>query len=1064
MESVVLRLRSSAFGAYLTTQFLGAFNDNAFKFALLVFLKATAESDVQKGDLWFLAQVLFAVPFIAFAAWAGALADRLPKSGVIRGAKVAEIFIMLAGAAAFAVGSVPGLLTVLFIMSIQSTIFGPGKYGYLAETVPPRDLSRANGVVQMTTMVSAISGQIVGAFLLVHFADRPGVGATAFVGFAVLGTLTSLRVPAIPAARPDEPFPWNPLPGLAATWREVRGHRPLLYTMLGIGHFWLLGALLQVELLDFAGEVLGMNEVGGAYLAGTATLGIALGSLLAARWSGGQMELGLVPLGALGMSLGLVCLAWTDPLPAYVVVSGLPNFTFGERLFDLGAWKAFAVVLSVGAAGGLFIVPLQAALQHEAPARDKGRFTAFGNMVSFMGICLSALFLGLKGRFGLSSGQQLLLAASLSLAGTLVSLRMLPYAFVRTLGWLLTHTFYRIRVRHLERLPRHGGVLVLCNHVSWVDALILGVTSGRSVHFLMYRRYFEWWPTRWLFQLVGCIPVASGDAPEVVEQSLREAGRELDQGRVVVIFAEGAVTRLGHMLPFRRGYQRIIAGRQVPIVPVHLDGLWGSVFSHQGGRLLWKLPRKFPYPVTVTWGEPLPSSAEPHELREAIRGLSCEAWGERRRDRAPLPLTLLHEERRAFRRSVFDDGGQALSPARLLARATVLARAWRRRLGDARHVGLVARRGCDAVGALLALQLAGRVPVFVQAELPDAERTRRLRAAGVEACVVGRDVSLPDDWDGPVFALEVELARLSATHERVVALLHAFVPLGLLRRFTAPDLSADVDAPAAVVFTRDGDAPKPVLLSHFNVLSNVEAVQMVLEVDRNDGVLGVLPLDSAYGQVMTVWFPLLSRVRVAWHADPARARELGKLCERRRCSLLPATPALLEAFVEGTRPDGFGSLRLVLCAEGRLAPELRRRFEARFGIHPREAYALTEAGGLVSLNTLDVRRAGVFQRGTRQGTVGHPLPGVTVAAVDSASGAALPYGRTGSLVVSGPGVMLGYVDDEAGTAAVLHGQALRVGDVGCVDEEGFVTLERRAGGERSGPPQTERRQGSDAPG
>ncbi|MCB9899117.1 MAG: MFS transporter [Planctomycetes bacterium] len=1048
-----LRLRSRGFASFLATQFLGAFNDNAFKLALLLFLQQVATSERHERTLWMFAQALFALPFIVFASWAGAWADRQPKSGVIRLMKLAEIGIMLAGVGAFALGNIPLLYVVLFAMSTQSAFFGPGKYGYLAETVRDQDLSRANGLVQMTTMVAVVTGAQFGSGVY-GGASEAGYGALAFVAVAVIGFLTSLGVPKVAPARPLAEIPRNPFAESWSTWCDVRKNRTLLYTVLGVGHFWLLGALLQLELIDYAKETLGLGDGGAALLMNSALIGIAVGSLLAARWSEGRVELGLVPLGAAAMSVGLLFLSFVEPVPRG------PHGELSGSIF-----AAFAIVLVMGASGGLFIVPLQALLQQHAPEGEKGRFTAFGNLVSFVGVCISALFIQVKGLFDLTSPQQFMLIAALSLAGTFVSLRLLPFAFVRLVGWLLAHTLYRIRVRGLEKLPAQGGALVLSNHVSWVDALILGVCTRRGMHFLMYRSYYEWKPTHWFFKLVGCIPIASGDAPEVVKASLDAAGQFLDEGKVVVVFAEGAVTRLGHMLPFRRGYQRIIAGRDVPIVPVCLDGLWGSVFSHERGRLLFKLPRAFPYPVTVTFGDPLPSTAQPHEVRRAIRLLSTDAWEQRKFARLPLDVTLLREERRTFRATLFEPGRPGLSPARLLARAACLARDWDRPLGEPHHVAVRVRPGQDAAVAILAVMLTGRIPVPLDPSLPEGEFRRRLRAARCGSLVDASDEAapaLPEDVpeDFAVLRVDAAVARLGA-REGFTMLRHALLPLRMVERRERvatdapamivfaeakpldPGLPGDTPAPAPDDAEADDTRPRPVVLSHFNVISNVEAFRTVIDVTERDGVLGVLPLSGSYGLVLTLWLPLLTRLRVAWHKTPSRGRAVGKFVERHRLTLLPATPALLEGFLETTRPDQFGSLRYVLTAQQRLEPELRRRFEETFGITPVEAYVASEATALIALNTVNVRAVGTFQRGTRVGTVGHPLPGVSIEVVDPRTGRPLPYDAPGLLRVSGPGVMHGYLDDPQATARVLDGRVLRGRDLGRMDEDGFLVLERR---------------------
>ncbi|MBM3984846.1 MAG: MFS transporter, partial [Planctomycetes bacterium] len=625
MDRPGLGLRSRGFLAYLATQCVSALTDNAYKFLLLGFLSARAAGSLSSfGDESSLTQALFAAPFVLLAPWAGVLADRVRKSTLLVVAMASELLFMLATGPAFATGSLAVLLALVALSSVQSTFFSPAKYGFLPEMVHERDLTRANGLVNMTTFAAIIVGQVLGGMLYDGYAHDLGGVSLPLGAIGALGFLAALAVPRTPAGTPTLTF-GAALRELRATFSETVRQRPLLYTVLGIGHFYMLAAVLQISLLAYGEHALGLDATGRSVFVGVSLVGIALGSLLAAAWSGRHIELGLVPLGALGTSVFLFALA---AVPAVAVP---PEAGLFERL--AAGWPACACVLGLGASAGLFSVPLNANLQVLAPEGAKGRFLAFGNMASFVGVFLAAGGVVALGQSGLDVFRQALAIGVFSLAGTLVSLWLLPEAFLRLMAWALAHTVYRIRVLHVERLPERGGALLVANHVSWVDWLILSVITRRKIRFLIQRQYFEWRPINWLLRLGGCIPVASGDAPEVVAESLSRAGEQLARGHLVGIFAEGTITRTGHMQTIRRGYQRIVAGRGVPIVPVYLDGLWGSVFSHEGGRFLRRLPRRLPFPVTVVVGEPLPADAQPWHLRAALQRLSAQAFEDRRRTR-----------------------------------------------------------------------------------------------------------------------------------------------------------------------------------------------------------------------------------------------------------------------------------------------------------------------------------------------------------------------------------------------------------------------------------------------
>ncbi len=973
--------RQAPFACFLATQALGAFNDNAFRFALLFTLKAATDGAAE-SRLTGIAQALFALPFVLFAAWAGTAADRFGKSRIIVASKLAEVLVMTGGLLAFGSGEPVALLAVLFLMSTQSAFFGPAKYGWVAETVPEAELARANGVVQMTTMIAIVAGQLAGGELFQRSGGSVVSLAWVFVAVAGLGSLTAYFVGRTPAQRPGARFGRNPFGDLAGTWRAVRADPRLLYTMLGIGHFFMLSALLQIDLLDYGQQVLGLEAGPSARLVATAVVGIALGSLMAGRLSEGRVELGLVPFGALVMSVGVFALALCEPMPLNIpLLSGVKGI---GPLFTGGLWLPACLVLFTGIAGGFFVVPLYALLQLSAPTHEKGRYLAFGNLVSFLGIGFAALFLWLPAELEMGLRAQFKMIALLSLAGTVVSLRLLPHAFVRFLAWLLAHSFYRISVRHEDRLPKTGGALLVANHVSWVDALILAVSSRRQLHFLMHRSYYEWKPTHWLFRMMGCIPIESGDSPEVVEASLRAAGQRLDEGRLVVIFAEGAVTRLGRMLPLRTGYQRIMAGRHSPIIPVHLGGLWGSIFSHAGGRLLWKLPRALPYPVSVTIGEALAPETPPEQVRDAVRALGVEAWEQREHAEEGLARTLRRRGRRSFGKRIHESGQPATSIARLMAQSALLVKPLRRSLlvacearglsaAELGAVGVLTTPGRDSAVLLLALSELAVTSLPLDAREGRELLEQRLGAAGVQVVLCTGELGAPDIVTVvPVGALLDALRTRPLRWRTMVA---GLLPMRCLSRPRPFAPTAPQPAPIeSLVFSRAGAVRA---LSAGNLLSAVDGLQQVLEPERDqDGILGILPHASAYGLVCTLWFPLLTSTRVCWVKEGDDGLAAGKAVVRHGLTYFFGTPGHIDLLSREAKSGHLGSLRLVVCGEGHLSSASRAKFEDRFGLAPTSALTSTACSGLVALNTPDVRTAGHYQKGTQEGSVGHPLPRV----------------------------------------------------------------------------------------
>jgi len=600
------RLGHAGFLGFLATQALGAFNDNAFRFAMLFAIRAASEGPAQ-SRLTGLAQVLFAVPFVLFAAWSGTLADHFGKSRIIVLAKVTEVLVMMLGVLAFASGSSVSLLCVLFLMSTQSTFFGPAKYGWIAETVPEKNLARANGLVQMTTMVAIVSGQVFGGGLFESYRDDLSTGAWIFVVVAAMGVATALLVTRVPASRPEATFSKNPFGDLKKTWSAARRDRRLLYAVLGIGHFFLLSALLQIDLLVYGEDLLGLGDAASARLVATAVAGIALGSVLAGRLSRGRVEVGLVPLGALAMGLGILGLALCEPVPLDIQV--VSSGGLADVLFLRGFWVQILLVFLTGIAGGLFIVPLYSMLQLLAPAGQKGRFLAFGNMVSFVGIGLASIFIWLPAELGLSIRTQFLMIAVLSVIGTLGALKIYPEACARFLAWALTHTFFRLRVRFADRVPEEGGALLVGSPASLKNMLILVASSRRELYFFTPPKRLEGRISSRLFRLLGGVSTGADNTPDTFESSGQVLRNHLDEGRLVVILADDSSAKGGVDTPaLQATFKLLTQGFQVPILPVHLGGF----------RRRALLPI-----VHVTFGKALPPNFSLGVVEGAMRALDA---------------------------------------------------------------------------------------------------------------------------------------------------------------------------------------------------------------------------------------------------------------------------------------------------------------------------------------------------------------------------------------------------------------------------------------------------------
>ena len=1005
---------------------MGAANDNAFKIALSLFLLAHLPDEASQVRAASLAQFLFPLPFLLFSPLAGFLADRYGKGRMIFFTKFPEVLAMSLAIVAFGSGSPALLMGALFLMALQSAFFSPVKYGLLPESLESRDLSMGNGILQMTTNLAILLGTAAGVFIYEHFDNRPEQIGVTLLCVALIGTVAALYVPRTPAGSSTARFETNPWRSFRSNWVEARRDPALFQSLLAIAYFWLLGALFLTIIPIFARNVLGTSVRNSGFMLMILSLGIAGGSLLAGHLSRGRVELGLVPLGSLGLTLFTIDLAVFGEL-------GIQWFGFPIR--------AGADLLLLGLSAGLFIVPLNAVLQQRSPEGGKGRMIAFSNLLTFSAVLLAAAIPWLAtDLLGWGSRQIVLAAGLVTGLVTLYIVSLLPDFLVRLVLWLLTNTIYRIRVSGDENLPSGGGLLVV-NHVSWVDALLVGASCARRISFLMYRPLYEQRPFHWFFKRMGVIPVSARDSPERKEASLALAREQIASGRLVCIFAEGSITRTGYLLRFRRGLERIAGGGSAPIVPVLLDGVWGSLFSYRDGRLLFRWPRQFLEPVRVHFGHPMPPTTKAHEVRQRIQEMSVDNFALRKQEQRLLQFRFLRQAKRTWRRRfVTDSSARELRYGAALLRVLEL----RARLVEADEgddaVGILLPPGLNGAVANLGVLAAGRPVLNLAPDADPREIERQITKAGARSLITSRRISERFDWSVPIHLIE---QRPSTVRRAWLWMVCRFSPASLLeRRFLSGD-PRDVDLTAALVpadLPAESDDAPLVVLSHHNLLSNIESLRQVFRPTSRDRILGALPFSNPFGLTHTLLLPAITGVSVAYVADASQAEMIGILAHRHRASLLPLSPDHLALCCDRVEPGQFGTVRYLVTSGDGLTQELRDRVVSRFGIEPLAGFGCAECAPLISLNVPTETHGRVVQRGHAPGTSGHPLPGIAIRIVDRETGAPLPPGQAGLLRVRGPNVMRGYLNDPQATARVLRDGWLSVDRIAIQDLNGFLTL------------------------
>jgi acyl-[acyl-carrier-protein]-phospholipid O-acyltransferase/long-chain-fatty-acid--[acyl-carrier-protein] ligase len=589
-----------SFWLMFVVEFQNAFSDNVLRWLVSFLIVGMGLSLEKRDSLVPLVGALFALPFVLFSMAGGFFADRYSKRSVAIAVKCAELGIMSTAALGLWLNNIPLMLAGIFLMSTHSAIFGPTKYGMLPELLPEKKLSWGNGIFGLGTFSAAITGTIFAGTLSDTFGKRQIWSGVILLALALVGLSLCLGIRRLPAADPGKKFRANFLGDFFSQFKAIRGDRVLFLGVMGNTFLWFLAMLLQFTILFYGKDIFHFDDRHSAYLQGGMLLGVGAGSLAAGFLSGGKIEYGLIPLGMAGLTI----------FSALLSHAGLGVAAFASGLGLLGFF------------GGFFNVPVNAIIQHRPDADKKGGIIAVAALLSWIGMLLaSGVYSLLTAVLHLKAPQIFLFAAALSLAGTVYCVKLMPASLVRLALWMLTKTVYRIRIEGRDNIPEKGGALFVSNHVSFVDALLLMASTDRQIRFLMHRHYYDLWWIKPFTKMLGLIPVASGQGPRELIHSLRAASEVIRGGEVMCIFAEGKMTRTGELDEFHHGYERIMKDANAPIVPIALAGVWGSIFSFEGGKFFWKWPHKFPYKVTVRYGNPLPPTATPDEVRAAVEKL-----------------------------------------------------------------------------------------------------------------------------------------------------------------------------------------------------------------------------------------------------------------------------------------------------------------------------------------------------------------------------------------------------------------------------------------------------------
>jgi acyl-[acyl-carrier-protein]-phospholipid O-acyltransferase/long-chain-fatty-acid--[acyl-carrier-protein] ligase len=1037
METYEKENYRKGFWALMATMFQGAFSDNLFKFIIVFLLldaaALTSASGIVEENTSSLisgiAIMVFSLPYILFPGIFGVLSDRISKKRVVEITKILEIGIMTVGFFAVLSGLPIFLWMVLFLMATQSAMFSPAKYGILPEALPESRLSWGNGMMQMFTMLAIIAGQGIAGAVYSPLKDAGAVqyASVILVGLAGIGYGFSRLVFHPPAANPTRAATLNPWSGMKDTFQCYSADRWLWLSVMAYVYFWFAAALLQGNVVPFGRATLELTPIQMSMQLALLSLGIAFGAVFAGYASRGKIEVGLIPLGALGMSVFAGLLAW-------------PIFELKGSLF---------LLFGLGFFGGVYDVPLAATIQQRSPAHMRGVIMAITNMLTFVAMFAAGAFMWGAGKLGISPYIIFAICGAMSLTVGLYICMTIPVFLLRLVLWFLSNTLYRLRAVGRSNIPETGGALLIANHTSFLDALIIIASIDRRVRFIMYKGVYDIPWIKPLAKMVGAIPIMPGSGQKDITQSLHAATDAINEGDLVCIFAEGQITRTGQMLPFRKGFERIMKGTEdAPIIPVYIDRIWGSIFSFSESKFFWKMPRKIPFPITIAYGKPMASDRNAYELRNAIQELGTVAHEQRAKKQPLLHHLFIKKARRMpTKPCVADARSGELSHLKTLVGSIAFARKLNETLADEKMVGILLPQSVGGTLANVAIQMMGKVPVNLNYTSSNdalqmaADQCEMKYVITSKAFLEQVPVTVPGE---PIYAEDIR--ESIGSKERIIGLLMGFLlPIKKLDKVLGGNRKRSVEDLATVVFSSGSEGePKGVMLTQYNIIRNAEASLQVFPHQPGDCIMGMLPFFHSFGFTTTLWLPMIHpNFHCAYHPNPLEAKTIGQIIEKHKATILFSTSTFLQAFIRRCSPKQLSTLRFIITGAEKLSPRVRDAFKEKFGVEPLEGYGTTECAPVVSLNVPDFRAPGFYQKGTKQGSIGHPIPGISVRIMDPDTRHVLQNGEAGLLMVKGPNVMKGYLNNPEKTAEVLKDGWYETGDIATIDEDGFITITDR---------------------
>jgi acyl-[acyl-carrier-protein]-phospholipid O-acyltransferase/long-chain-fatty-acid--[acyl-carrier-protein] ligase len=928
-----------------------------------------------------------------------------------------------------------------FLLAVQSAIYSPAKYGFIKELVGEENIGSANGVVQAVTIAAILLSSMI--FSIIFESSYSGdntseiLQSVTLIGWllvilSILESFFTFKIPLLKYAKSYNGFSiksYLKLTYLKENLKTIKSDENIWLSIIGLSIFWGIGQILVAAFPAHYKIVTGdENAVIVQAVLAISAVGLVMGSFLAGRMSKDHIELGIVPLGSFGIFASLLILMFTTNTSVMM---------FSSVMF--------------GFFGGLVIVPLNATIQYFAKDEKLGVVLAGNNFIQnifmFLFLASSIVFVYL----GFDSKMLFISGAFITLFSAFYAVIKLPHLFIRILLLPILKTKYTLKVRGVEHIPKSGGVLLLGNHISWIDWLVVQASTPRAIKFVMLKSIYNKWYIYWFVKHFNVIPISNASSRE----SIKEIRNRLDNGEVVALFPEGRISYNGHLSEFRKGFELAMRDSNHPIIPFHLHGLWGSTFSRADERFK-KLTRDgVGVKVIVSFGEALNSDATAEQVKQRVTQLSYEAWDMSISNQKPLQYNWLKNAKaRVFKRSIVDALGTDLNNLKVITGVLLFVDVFKNLKG--KNIGVILPS--SAVGAIvnMALLVVGKRAVNLNYTLSNDAMNGAIEKAEIESIIssqkfmnklASKGFELSDATKEKVITAE-SIGESFSKAQRISKLMQAlFVPGFMLEMLYFKKCS--LDDTAAILFSSGSEGvPKGIELTHKNLLTNVKQVSALLNFQEKDVILNSLPIFHSFGYTVTTLLPMSEGVEMISMPDPTDAMAIGKMAAKYQASIMFGTSTFYRIYAKNKKlfPLMFSSIRMAVAGAEKLKPEIKSAFKEKFGLELYEGYGATETAPVVSVNMPDALDLDTMQVVTanKHGTVGQAIPGTIVKIVNPETFEELPLGDDGLIIVGGSQVMKGYLKDSEKTdEAIAEIDGIRyykTGDKGHLDSDGFITI------------------------